>query len=215
MFGVFGGVGVSNYQLSVATFNKLARQYQDKYMQMPLYEPTYARLSELLGKQDKVLELACGPGNIARYLLARHPQLDYLGTDLAPQMVSLARENNPTGKFEVMDCLAIDSLTKMFDAIVCGFCLPYLNKEEAKALIQAMARRLNAGGLLYLSTMEGDYAASKLQTSSSGDQAFIYYHCGEWLSAELSSAGFELLSCHRQDYPERGDVDLFIIARRR
>ncbi|MCG9756833.1 class I SAM-dependent methyltransferase [Shewanella insulae] len=206
---------MSNYQLSVGTFNKLARQYQDKYMQMPLYEPTYARLSELLGERDRVLELACGPGNIARYLLTRHPKLKYLGTDLAPQMVSLARENNPTAQFEVMDSLAVDSLSEMFDAIVCGFCLPYLNREEAKALIQAMATRVNSGGLLYLSTMEGDYEASKLQTSSSGDQAFIYYHCGEWLSAQLSTAGFELLSCHRQDYPERGDVDLFIIARRR
>ncbi len=206
---------MSHYQLSVATFNKLARQYQDKYMQMPLYEPTYERLSEMLGARDKVLEIACGPGNIARYLLARRPQLDYLGTDLAPQMVSLARENNPTAQFEVMDCLAIDKLTQMFDAIVCGFCLPYLNQQEAKTLIESMASRLKQGGLLYLSTMEGDYSASNLQTSSSGDQAFIYYHGGEWLIEQLNFAGFELVSCHRQDYPERGDVDLFIMARRR
>ncbi len=184
-------------------------------MQMPLYEPTYERLSEMLGARDKVLELACGPGNIARYLLARRPQLDYLGTDLAPQMVSLARENNPTAQFEVMDCLAIDKLTQMFDAIVCGFCLPYLNQQEAKTLIESMASRLKQGGLLYLSTMEGDYSASNLQTSSSGDQAFIYYHGGEWLIEQLNFAGFELVSCHRQDYPERGDVDLFIMARRR
>ncbi|KIO37519.1 class I SAM-dependent methyltransferase [Shewanella sp. cp20] len=206
---------MSNYQISVATFNKLARQYQDKYMQMPLYEPTYDQFSELLGERDRVLELACGPGNIARYLLARRPQLDYLGTDLAPQMVSLARENNPNAQFEVMDCLAIDRLPQMFDAIVCGFCLPYLDKQEAKALIEAMAKRLKPGGLLYLSTMEGDYDDSAMQTSSSGDQAFIYYHCGERLTRILNTAGFELQSCHRQDYPERGDVDLFIIARRR
>ena len=212
---MLSGGGVSHYQLSVATFNKLARQYQDKYMLMPLYEPTYQRLSEMMGARDKVLELACGPGNIARYLLARHPQLDYLGTDLAPQMVSLARKNNPTARFEVMDCLAIDALPEDFDVLVCGFCLPYLNLAEAQALIEAMARRLKPGGLLYLSTMEGDYQASHLQTSSSGDQAFVYYHCGEWLNKCLHVAGFDLVNCHRQDYAERGDVDLFIMSRRR
>ena len=77
-----------------------------------------------------------------------------------------------------------------------------------------MSARLADNGLLYLSTMEGDYLASRMQTSSGGDKAFIYYHDGGELVRLLDDNGLTAEWVHRQDYPERGDVDLFLIARK-
>lgn len=201
-------------QISVNTFNKLAQVYQDKYMDIPLYHASYDALCERISANDKVLDIACGPGNISRYLLERLPDIDLLGTDLAPNMVELARTNNPEGVFEVMDCRAIAQLGQQFDVIVCGFCLPYLDSDDTQFLIRTMAACLTDGGVLYLSTMEGDYAASGMQTSSSGDQAFIHYHDGDMLTEQLHVNGLNVVWTHRQDYPERGDVDLFLIAKK-
>ncbi|QYJ87529.1 class I SAM-dependent methyltransferase [Shewanella mesophila] len=201
-------------QISVNTFNKLAQVYQDKYMNLPLYHLTYNALCDRISSHDKVLDIGCGPGNISRYLLDRMPSIDLLGTDLAPNMVELARRNNPEAHFEVMDCRAVAQLSGKFDAIVCGFCFPYLNKEEVNAMIGAMSSLLTDTGVLYLSTMEGDYSASCMQTSSRGDKAFIYYHDGDELTQRLHDNGLILVWSHRQDYPERGDVDLFLIAKK-
>ena len=201
-------------QISVNTFNKLAQVYQDKYMDLPLYHLTYDALCARMSAYDKVLDIGCGPGNISRYLLDRVADIDLLGTDLAPNMIELARLNNPEAHFEVMDCRAVADLDQQFDVIVCGFCFPYLNKEEVKSMISAMSSRLTDTGVLYLSTMEGDYSASCMQTSSSGDNAFIYYHDGDELTQQLDDNGLTLVWSHRQDYPERGDVDLFLIAKK-
>lgn len=203
---------MERYQISAATFNKLAKQYQDKYMALPLYTPTYDLLCERLAEDAKVLDIGCGPGNIARYLLHRRPRLDYFGIDLAPNMVALARANNPSANFSVMNCLDIGTLSEHYDVIVCGFCLPYLTQPQVVALLNAISNRLKTGGILYLSTMEGDYVNSAMQTSSSGDKAFIHYHDGVELMAMLESHGIKAEYVHRQDYPDRGDVDLFIIA---
>ncbi|QYK02809.1 class I SAM-dependent methyltransferase [Shewanella psychrotolerans] len=205
---------MDNNQISVSTFNKLAQVYQDKYMDLPLYHRTYDVLCARINPYDNVLDIGCGPGNISRYLLDHVPSIKLLGTDLAPNMVELARLNNPEAHFEVMDCRAVADLDRQFDVIVCGFCLPYLNKEQANSLISAMSACLTDTGILYLSTMEGDYLASCMQTSSSGDNVFIYYHDGDELTRQLDDNGLTLVWSYRQDYPERGDVDLFLIAKK-
>ncbi|TCV19528.1 hypothetical protein EDC17_100450 [Sphingobacterium alimentarium] len=45
-------------------------------------------------------------------------------------MIELAKKNNPTAHFDVMDSRHIGELTDSYDAIICGFCLPYLSDQE-------------------------------------------------------------------------------------
>lgn len=45
-------------------------------------------------------------------------------------MIELAKKNNPTAYFDVMDSRHIGELTDSYDAIICGFCLPYLSDQE-------------------------------------------------------------------------------------
>src|SRR6218665_2040837 len=129
-------------------------------------------------------------------------------------MVELAKINNPQAEFEVMDCRKIATLNKKYDAIMCGFCLPYLSKQEAVRLIADAALLLNARGIFYLSTMEDDYSKSGLQPGSTGDQVFMHYHEGGYLTEALTKNGFRINHLQRQDYPagETKMTDLLIIA---
>ncbi len=206
-------------EITVATFNKLAQRYQDKYMDLEDYDDTYALFCKnLVSSNARVLELACGPGNVTRALLARLPDLQIVATDLAPQMVELARINNPTAQFAVMDCRDVGGQGKNFDALVCAFGLPYLSRTEAATLIADTVAVLNPGGLLYLSAMEAEETLSGWQTSSTGDQVYIHYHDEVHLRTALARHGFDIIDVRRKPGPAQSSMassDLFILARLR
>ncbi|ABI38845.1 hypothetical protein Shewmr4_1771 [Shewanella sp. MR-4] len=93
-------------QVTVATFDKYAKQYQDKYLEFAPYTQTYESLLGYLTEHSRLLDISCGPGNISRYLVAKEPRLTVFGIDLAPQMIALAKQNIPSGHFEVAAGLA-------------------------------------------------------------------------------------------------------------
>lgn len=182
---------------AVAVFNKWATLYQSKFMDVSLYAETLDFFCDLEGKEASILELACGPGNITKYLLDRNPQLKILGTDLAPNMLALAQNNNPNAVFEILDCRDIALLEQQFDAIMCGFCLPYLSKEETKKLIADVEKILNKNGLLYLSTMEDDYEKSGFKKGSTGDEIFQHFYTLDFLVSILENHHFEVIRTKR------------------
>lgn len=164
-------------------------------MDVSAYHPSLDRFLALLPTGAEVLELACGPGNVTRYLLQQRPDLRILGTDLAPTMLELARASNPAATFQLLDQRAIPTLQRSFHGIVCAFGLPYLDAQEAADLIRDAAQALHPGGALYLSTMEDDPARSGFVTPSTGhgEAAWIQYHRGDALVDALERNGFRLL----------------------
>ena len=203
---------------AVEVFDKRASDYQAKYMDVALYHDTLDLFCRSIpAEQAGILELACGPGNVTRYVLNQRPDFKLLGTDLAPNMLRLAQHNNPEAGFQLLDCRAIGTLEQRYDGILCAFCLPYLSREEAVQLIADAAERLNPGGVLYISTMEDDYAQSGWQSSSSGDRIFIHYHQADYLLQALEANGFALLDLQRIQYPApdgKTTTDLVLIAKK-
>jgi ubiquinone/menaquinone biosynthesis C-methylase UbiE len=196
-------------------FDKRAKEYQDKYMNVDLYHASFDLFCSRMPTNAMVLELASGPGNITQYLLKKRPDLKIFGTDIAPNMVRLARQNNPEAQFEVMDGRDISKIDKKFDGIVCGFGLPYFSRENSLKLIADCAKLLVPGGVLYLSTMEDDYSKSSIQTSSQGDELFMYFHQADYLLGALKKNCLSPISLTRQDYPTGNEdkiIDLLIIA---
>ena len=207
-------------KIAVKIFNNCAQQYQDKFMALELYHDSLDLFCTFIEQENAtILDIACGPGNITRYLLELRPGFKILGIDLSAKMIDLARLNNPDAEFQIMDCRDIGQLGSQFDAAVCGFGLPYLSKEEALGLIREVAGLLRPGGVFYLSTMEDDYSRSGWKGPSSGGQAkmYIHYHQADYLTEALRENGFEVLDLQRKVYPAPDGVattDLLIIAKR-
>lgn len=205
-------------KIAVEIFDKFAKQYQDKFMYVDLYNESFDFFCSRVEKENaEILELACGPGNITQYLLKQRPDFKIMGTDLAVNMLELAKVNNPTAEFKLMDCRDIDTIEKKYDAIMCGFCLPYLPKEDAEKLITDASALLNTGGVFYISTMEDDYSKSGLKTSSAGNQMYMHYHQSDYLIAALERNDFDVIYFKQQPYPEQDGTittDLLLIAKR-
>jgi ubiquinone/menaquinone biosynthesis C-methylase UbiE len=80
------------------TWNKIATLYQNKFMDLDLYNETYDFICALLNKPNsKILEIGCGPGNITKYLLSKQPSFDIFGIDIAPNMIELAKRYSDEG----------------------------------------------------------------------------------------------------------------------
>lgn len=195
------------YKITFETWNKIASIYQDKFMNLDLYNKSYDLFCTHLQKpQVKILEIGCGPGNITKYLLNKRPDYQILGTDIAPNMIELAKQNNPTAQFERMDCRNLNSVKEKYDGIMCGFCMPYLSKEDCAKLIEDCSHILNSNGILYFSVIEGDYEQSGFEAGSSGDKAYVYYHQSDYLQQQLSYNNFEIIEVDRILYPKSADV---------
>jgi 2-polyprenyl-3-methyl-5-hydroxy-6-metoxy-1,4-benzoquinol methylase len=208
---------MDNTQNAVAIFDKCALAYQDKFMSLPLYHQGFDLFCNSIAKENAlVLDIACGPGNITQYLIKKRSDFKILGIDLSSNMIDLARLNNPTAEFQLMDCRHLSSLHQQYDAIMCGFCLPYLSAQEAIQLIINAAGLLTAKGVIYISTMEADDKnTSGIKKTSAGNEIYIHYHKADYLTDALVNNGFKIIAHQRIDYPNSENkeaTDLVIIA---
>ena len=181
---------MDKYKETFETWNKIASLYEEKFMDLDLYNKSYDYICKNISKPNaKLLDIGCGPGNITKYLLKKRPGYNVLGIDISPKMIEVARLNNPSAKFSVMDCRDIDKLQDKYDGIIAGFYLPYLSQKESKELIKSSCNLLNQKGLLYLSFVEGDPVNSGFKIGKEGRVFFNYYELEE-LKKHLVEEGF-------------------------
>ena len=209
---------MNRYQTTIKTFNNVAEQYWHKFKNFKLYEATYDWFCEHLpdGKFN-LLEIACGPGNVSRYLLSKNPKASLLGIDLAPNMITLAKLHNPEAEYRVMDCRDISSLDQSFDAVMCGFCVPYLCWQDCQRLIQDISQLLHPGGLLYISTTAGDKTNEGYQGSESAAGAvYVHFHDIKALKHCIKNADLVILDSKKLTHMhnQQSTKDVFIIAKK-
>jgi 2-polyprenyl-3-methyl-5-hydroxy-6-metoxy-1,4-benzoquinol methylase len=208
---------VDRYQETFNTWNKVAKLYQDKFMDLDLYDDTYDTFCEAVNIENAtILEIGCGPGNITKYLLNKRPDFRIEGIDISPNMIELAKANNPTADFKVMDCRKIDKLKSKFDGIICGFCFPYLSEPDSSKLVKDCGNLLNDKGVIYISFVEGDYIKSGFQIASSGDRTYFYFHTLDSLAKELATNNFETIKLLNKNYKKgiaTEEVHTIVIAR--
>ncbi len=203
--------------IAVSVFDKNAELYSQKYMDISIYYDSLDIFCDSIQIQNAdVVDLACGPGNVTKYLLDKRPDFKMLATDLSPKMLEIAKEHNPLASFRLFNCKDIDQLEESYDGIMCSFAFPYLSKEEVIEFIRDAAKVLNKDGVLYISTMEDNNLNSAWESGSTGDQIFMNYHESEYIISNLKENNFEIIDMSRKTYPGKADkmiVDLIIIAK--
>ncbi|MFY9154475.1 MAG: class I SAM-dependent methyltransferase [Prolixibacteraceae bacterium] len=196
---------MENFEVSVQRFNEFAEEYTQRFASVDSYSGSLDRFCQLIPTgHPKILELGCGPGNVTKYLLKRFPASRIIAIDLAPKMIEIARKQLPEVDFRIMDVRNISSIHEKFDAILCSFCLPFLSKSDAEKLIANCAGLLISGGVLYISTMEGDENKAGFESTSFSGNAEIYfnYHLQADLENAMKESGFLVDEIKLQDYEE-------------
>ena len=209
----------SNSDLSkaaAAVFDKYAMEYAERFGDTTAYHESFDIFCNAVQKEDAaILELACGPGNITKYLLNKRPDFKIIATDLSPNMLEVAKQLNPGAEFRIMDARDLLMLKRKFDGIVIGFCLPYLSMEETRKLFSDAASILQPNGAVYISTMDDDYSKSGFRKGSKGDEIYMHFYTEQILSELLKSAGMEIKWLQRKvtlDSKDNEETDLLLVA---
>ena len=125
-----------------AGWEKLPQQYDRAFGRLTVQAIPALLDAVFLKKGTKLLDVATGPGYVARAAAERGA--DALGIDFASAMVASARELHPELQFEVGDAEALAFRDASFDAVTMNFGLLHLGRPE-RALAEAQ-RVLRPGG---------------------------------------------------------------------
>ena len=192
---------VDKNEIAKNAFNTNAEAYAAKFSELTLYRHAFEEFARLLQNDQHILDVGCGPGNVAKFLLSTNDTLKITGVDFAPEMIALAKQKVPSATFNVQDMRTIDFPPACFDAIVASFCLPFLYNDEAALFIETLATMLRTAGYLYLSTMEGDGWRYE-KTSFGGDTTFFFnYFKRVFLCDAFHRNHLHIVTEWCQDYP--------------
>jgi len=179
--------------VSVATFDKLADRYAEKYFHLDIYDRYLERFVKRIQSHGaSVLDVACGPGNVCAYLAKVRPDLKLVGIDLAEGMVKQAKLRVPFAEFFVRDCRHIGELEQIFDAAAFAFGLSYLTDDDANRFFTSLNTILADSAMLYLTTITGEHSWSGFETSSSGDRVYLEYRSVNDVVSLVEQAGYRV-----------------------
>jgi SAM-dependent methyltransferase len=128
----------------------------------------------------RILEIGCGPGTIVSYL----PPSDYLGFDLSPKYIELARKRFPKARF-VCERVSQFSLAneQSFDLVLALGIVHHLEDAEARQLFQIAHDALKPGGKLV--TIDGVWTGDQ----SPAARWFLARDRGEHIRIEREYVG--------------------------
>ena len=163
------------------------------------------------------LEVSCGKGRITKLL--HNLCIDYLATDISPQMLSIAQKNVPNAHFRIEDAESLSFDCESKDAIICLEALVhYPNPEKALA---EFYRVLKPEGILVLDSDNSNslrrivkkiYGRQEL-----GEDVFQPYSRKAFLSM-INNSGFSVeklnyvgvispIRIHKKNAPENYIID--------
>lgn len=133
-------------------YDSRAKSYDDMLDLAKYKIPNWVKSKLDNFKATRVLDLACGNGNIGRFLSEKDSEIVLTGIDLSPKMIESANERGIYNDLLVHDLssgLPAEILNKEFDLIIgLGF-LEFL--KEPKALLNQMASILAPKGRILCS----------------------------------------------------------------
>ena len=188
-----------------ALFGEYASVYAEKYANVQHYLPVYQPFMEMIPAGGIVLEVGCGPGNVTSVLRKLRSDVNITATDFAPEMLELAKKQNPEVRFFQLDCRDLARINEKFDGILAGFVFPYLDCLEVEIFLKQSYQNLHSGGLLCITTMEGKAETSGYQTSSDGKHSlWIHIHESQTLQLQAEKAGFQVLKAEVTETESHG-----------
>jgi inosine/xanthosine triphosphate pyrophosphatase family protein/SAM-dependent methyltransferase len=117
------------------------------------------------------VEIGCANGRDAKEIL-EHTD-NYLGIDVSQELIGIARQNVPGGKFQVADVEGFDFPPGM-DIVFAFASLIHSNRDALKNILDSIAESLNSGGIVYLSLKHGKYG-EYAKEDEFGIRIYYYY----------------------------------------
>ncbi|HWL87554.1 MAG TPA: class I SAM-dependent methyltransferase [Polyangiaceae bacterium] len=135
------------------SYDEIAGPYADHFFDelrhKPLDRALLGMLAEEVGGTGPVLDVGCGPGQIARALRDRGPMVT--GVDIAGGMIEIARRRSPDISFRVGSMLALEDGDATYAGLVAFYAIVHFTRDELDLACREFFRVLRPGGLALVS----------------------------------------------------------------
>jgi SAM-dependent methyltransferase len=162
-----------------------------------------------------IVEVGCGPGQVARYLAERGAQVE--GLDLSPEMIAEATAAHPGLPFRVGDMFALPFEAASVRGLVAFYAIVHTPTAELAPAFREWARVLGEGGLVVVAFHIGSERVHVDELFGAKTSLDFYLHEPEAVVRGLVDAGFTLEArLDREPYAgaEHASRRSYLLARR-
>jgi SAM-dependent methyltransferase len=159
---------------------------------MPQDRGVLALFCELVLRADigtDVGDIGCGTGRLEPFLAVCG--LSPTGIDLSPEMIRVARREQPSFEYEVADLRELPFPDASLAGIVCWYSLMYLAPSDRPAAFAELARVVKPGGYLVTAFKAGDGSLRRGgRTTGLGVEFDVYWLSPDEMERRVNDTGF-------------------------
>ena len=119
-------------------WEKLAHKYNNLWVQKYSLGPTRREVKKIVlpllekNKELKILDIGCGTGQLIKEISEQYDMVNYLGIDVAENMIAIAKKNNKGDNIKFKNS-SIETFEekKKYDIVICTHAFPYFPDKEA------------------------------------------------------------------------------------
>ncbi len=141
-----------------ASYDAVARDYAEAFAddldQLLVDRAALDAFAAGVGRDGRVLDAGCGPGQVGRYLTDRGMRV--VGADLALAMLRVAIDGDPPLSAVRGDVRRLPFTSGSFSGAVAFYSIQHLRRDELGGALMEMRRVLVGGGLLLLAAHLGE-----------------------------------------------------------
>ena len=164
------------------------------------------------GAGAEVGDIGCGTGRLAPFLAARG--LVPRGVDLSPEMIRVARRDQPGFRFDVADLRDLPFADASLAGVVCWYSLMYCAPSSRPGAFGELARVVRPGGYLATAYKAGDGEVRRGGLSL-GTGFDVYWLSPAQLEQYVTDAGFSVTFwAGRPADPDEKQPQGYLIAQR-
>jgi SAM-dependent methyltransferase len=160
----------------IKLYSTLASVYHEMYQQIFDYDKEFRFYDSVLRKYHchKIVEIGCGTGLLAKRLIASG--YEYLGVDLFPEMIGIARKETNCDRFLQGDMRDLNIGGSFDCALITGRSIAYVTSDaDLRSTFDGIRKILKEQGILAFDAFEaekifGDFTEESEQVIMSGDK---------------------------------------------
>lgn len=139
---------MNNSELARSWSSKNATRYYLRHRDnvKELYESEKYFMENVLRNGRAVLDIGCAAGGFSKIVRQYNNNAEYVGVDISPQMIKMAREKFPQDKFYVCNGEKLDFPANSFDICIC---FGVLHMTEGWKELLSQAWRVCSGTILF------------------------------------------------------------------
>jgi len=154
--------------------------------------------SEYISGSERVLDIACGTGELEKLLLDSYPQSQIVGVDISEKMLEMARLKLPNAEFIKASAIALPFASSSFDLVITASAFHYFDCPDLA--LTEIHRVLKPKGRLIIMDWCRDYWTCKALNLflKVFDPAHKGCYSQDELQDFLAIAGFKVMNAKKQ-----------------